>query len=518
MLDASARVRTIRLVGSGAVGLALIICTPWLGWWTLVLFLLSALNFLSIDRRMAHSKRPERVSVNAILITLALLATGVALSGGSTSPALAWLVLPAAMVAARFRAQVVIAGLVLTVAVILAVTVGLHPRATLHDPMPVIATLALLSAVVSIVCAMQSAELHQRSVATIDPLTGLANRRQLSHDLDSVLSQASIERPVRLLLFDLDGFKAYNDNFGHLGGDLLLTRLAGAFKRAVGARGCAYRLGGDEFCALLWTDTGEAMVEDCLRALSAEGDGFSITSSFGSVTLPEEAADPRLALQLADERMYAHKGSGRSSAGRQTRDLALRFLETAEPALHVHSSHVADLSEGVARRLGLVATELSDAVRAAELHDIGKVAMPYSLLHRAGPLDDHEWDLMRYHTIIGASILSAAPALAHVAAIVGSSHERYDGSGYPRGLAGAQIPVASQIVFVCDSFVAMISDSPFGEAKSEADALAELHKCAGSQFDPRVVDAFVEEYAARRAAQMQEQRLAAAPVAERSVV
>jgi two-component system, cell cycle response regulator len=502
VLDASARVRTIRKVGSGAVGVTLLISAPWLGWWTLVLFGLSALNLLSVERRMARSAHPERVSVGAILITLALLATGVALSGGPTSPALPWLTLPAAMVAARFRAQVVIAGLLLTVAVILIVTIGLDTHATLHDPVPVFTTLALLTAVVSIVCALQSAELYQRSEATIDPLTGLANRRQLAQDLDSVWSQATAERPVRLLLFDLDGFKAYNDNFGHLGGDLLLTRLASAFKRAVGAGGCAYRLGGDEFCALLWSDSGEAMIGDCLQALSAEGDGFSITSSFGSVTLPEEAPDPRLALQLADERMYANKDTSRASAGRQTRDLALQILAAHEPVLHTHSSHVAELTAGVARRMRLTGADLADAVRAAELHDIGKVAMPYSLLHKAGPLDDHEWKLMRHHTLIGASILSAAPALARVSEIVGASHERYDGSGYPRGLAGTQIPLASQIVFVCDSFDAMISERPFGEAKSELAALRELRKCAGSQFDPRVIDAFIAEHAARRAARL----------------
>ncbi len=499
VLDANARVRTIRKVGSGAVGVTLLISAPWLGWWTLILFGLSALNLLGVERRMSRSAHPERVSVGAIAITLALLATGVALSGGPTSPALPWLVLPAGMVAARFRAQVVSVGVALTVAVILVVTIGLDPRATLHDPVPVFATLALLIGVVSIVLALQSAELHQRDEATVDPLTGLANRRQLAEDLRAVWAKASAEHPVRLLLFDLDGFKSYNDNFGHLGGDLLLRRLAQAFKRAIGARGCAYRLGGDEFCALLWSGSGEAMVGDCLQALSAEGDGFSITSSYGSVTLPTEADDPQLALQLADERMYAHKDSSRASAGRQTRDLALQILAAHEPELHSHSAHVAELTDGVARRLGLAGTDLSDAVRAAELHDIGKVAVPYSLLHKAGPLDDHEWKLMRHHPIIGASILAAAPALARVAEIVGATHERYDGTGYPRGLAATEIPLASQIVFVCDSFDAMISDRPFGEAKSELDALRELRRCAGTQFDPRVVDAFVIEVAARRA-------------------
>jgi len=500
VLDANARVRTIRKVGSGAVGVTLLISAPWLGWWTLVLFGLSALNFLSVDRRMARSARPEWVSMGAILITLALLATGVVLSGGPSSPALPWLVLPAGMVAARFRPQVVAGVLTLTIALILLVTVGLHPRATLHDPVPAFMTLALLVGVVSIVWALQSAELHQRDEATVDPLTGLANRRQLAADLEAVWAQASVERPVRLLLFDLDGFKSYNDNFGHLGGDLLLRRLAQAFKHAVGAGGCAYRLGGDEFCALLWADGGEAMVGDCLQALSADGDGFSITSSYGSVTLPVEAEDPHLALQLADERMYAHKDSSRASAGRQTRDLALQILAAHEPELHSHSAHVAELTDGVARRLGLAGPDLSDAVRAAELHDIGKVAIPYSLLHKRGPLDEHEWKLMRHHPIVGASILSAAPALARVAEIVGATHERHDGSGYPRGLAGEEIPLASQIVFVCDSFDAMISDRPFGEAKSDVAALRELRRCAGAQFDPRVVDAFVTEHAARRAA------------------
>jgi two-component system cell cycle response regulator len=505
VLDANARVRMIRTVGSGAVGLTLVISTPWLGWWTLILFALSAMNLLSVDRRIARSSRPEWVSVNAILITLVLLATGVVLSGGPRSPALAWLVLPGGMVAARFRPQVVVVGVAVTVATILAVTLGFDPRATLHDPVPVFATLALLVAVVSIVWALQSAEMEQRGEATLDPLTGLANRRQLTEDLNGVWAKASGERPVRLALFDLDGFKAYNDTFGHLGGDMLLGRLARAFMRAVGEGGRAYRLGGDEFCALLWADSGEAMIGDCLQALSAEGDGFTITSSYGCVTLPDEAAETSLALQLADERMYAYKESGRTSAGRQTRDLALQILAAHEPELHSHSSHVAELVDGVARRLGLAGTELADAVRAGELHDIGKVAMPYSLLHKAGPLDHHEWELMRHHPIVGASILGAAPALARVAEIVGATHERYDGSGYPRGLAGAEIPLASRIVFACDSFDAMICERPFGEARTEIDALRELRKCAGSQFDPQVVDAFVAEYAARRAARLHPQ-------------
>jgi two-component system, cell cycle response regulator len=503
--DANGRVRMIRKVGSGAVGITLLIATPWLGWWTLLLFGLSALNFLSVDRRMATSAHPERVSMRAILVTLVLLGAGVVLSGGPKSPALPWLVLPAGMVAARFRPQVVIAGLVLTVLVILAVTLGVDPHATLHDPVPVLTTLALLAAVVSIVWALETAELHQRGEATIDPLTGLANRRQLAEDLAGIWHHSSAGRPVRLLMFDLDGFKAYNDTFGHLGGDLLLGRVSRALGQAVGGDGRAYRLGGDEFCALLWGACGEDMVTACTRALTEDGEGFSITSSHGSVMLPEEADGPDLALQLADERMYACKESSRASAVTQTRDLALQILAAHEPVLHEHSSHVAELTAGVARRLDVVGVELSNTVRAAELHDIGKMAIPYTVLHKGGPLDEHDWELMRRHPTIGASILGAAPALARVAEIVGATHERYDGSGYPRGLAAEEIPLAARIVFVCDAFDAMIAARPFGEAKSEAEALHELRVCAGSQFDPRVVDAFMAEHAARRHAQLEPQ-------------
>jgi putative nucleotidyltransferase with HDIG domain len=218
--------------------------------------------------------------------------------------------------------------------------------------------------------------------------------------------------------------------------------------------------------------------------------------------LPAEAGNPDQALQLADERMYACKESSRSSAVTQTRDLALQILAAHEPLLHEHSSHVAELTDAVARRLGVVGAELSNAVRAAELHDIGKMAIPYAVLHKAGPLDAHDWELMRRHPTIGASILGAAPALAKVAEIVGATHERYDGGGYPRGLAGAEIPLAARIVFVCDAFDAMIAERPFGEAMSEMQALRELGACSGSQFDPEVIDAFMAEHAVRREARL----------------
>jgi diguanylate cyclase (GGDEF)-like protein len=340
-------------------------------------------------------------------------------------------------------------------------------------------------------------ELHVQAMH--DPLTGLANRRQLAHDLDAVVRAASDDRQARLVVFDLDGFKAYNDAFGHHGGDLLLTRLARGLGAAAGHEGTAYRLGGDEFCVLFRDGADDAIVQRCLEGLSEAGEGFSIASSHGSVLVPREASDPDLAMQLADERMYSEKNSSRASAGQQTRNLALKVLSVQQPDLEQHSEHVAALVGGVATRLGMSESHVAELVRAAELHDIGKIAVPYAVLHKEGPLDDDEWEMLRRHATIGANILSAAPALAGVAEIVRHHHERFDGAGYPQGLSGTEIPLGSRILFACDSFDAMVSDRSYSPAMSEELALDELRRNAGTQFDPVVVAAFSAEHRAQRA-------------------
>ena len=252
VVDANDRVRTIRLVGSGAVGAALLIAAPWIGWWTLGLFALSALNFLNVDRRLRTSAHPERVSATAILITLVLLGGGVVISGGPSSPALPWLVLPAAMVAARFRPQVVVVGIVLTVCLILVVTLGVDPAATIEDPVPVIATLALLAGVVSIVWALQAAELHHRDEAILDPLTGLLNRHALAPRFVELSHQARLtHQPVCLLLCDVDSFKSVNDRYGHDRGDAVLRDIAYELRKRLRSFELVYRLGGEEFMVVL---------------------------------------------------------------------------------------------------------------------------------------------------------------------------------------------------------------------------------------------------------------------------
>ena len=331
--------------------------------------------------------------------------------------------------------------------------------------------------------AMLRASRHE---ARNDALTGLPNRRALQLDLEDALADAEAGIPSVLVLFDLDGFKHYNDSFGHQAGDALLVRLGGALERDLAAHGGAYRMGGDEFCALLrpGAEPIASMVDSAATALSEHGEGFSVTSSWGSVVLGEEARDPEEALRLADQRMYARKRSGRSSVGRQTTDVLLRALAERHPDLDGHSCDVALLAETTAQRLGLETEDVEAVRQAAQLHDIGKVAIPEAILHKPGALDDDEWAFMRRHSEIGERIIGEAPALSRVAAMVRASHERFDGGGYPDGLRGEDIPLGARIVAVCDAFDAMITERPYSAALTPEEAERELRDCSGTQFDP----------------------------------
>ena len=323
--------------------------------------------------------------------------------------------------------------------------------------------------------------------ARTDALTGLPNRRALMERLDWV------ERggwPAVLALYDLDGFKTYNDRHGHPAGDALLQRLATRLAAAMPRNGDAFRIGGDEFCVVVGTDDAEATLAAADAALREHGDGFAIAGSRGVVRLPDEVTDATHALVLVDQRMYEAKRGGRASAVAQTRDVLLRAVEERSPSLGGHVGDVAGLAVRVARTLGLSDEEVADVRAAAELHDVGKLAVPDAILDKPGPLNDEEWALMHRHTIVGERILLAAPALAGVAPLVRASHERWDGGGYPDGLIGEQIPLGARIVSLCDAFDAMVTDRAYRRAMSVQDALEELDRCAGTQFDPAVVRAF----------------------------
>jgi diguanylate cyclase (GGDEF)-like protein/PAS domain S-box-containing protein len=338
-----------------------------------------------------------------------------------------------------------------------------------------------------------------------DPLTGLGNRRSLIADLERGIAEATSARPLLLALFDLDGFKTYNDTFGHPAGDALLTRLARRLETVLEGCATAYRVGGDEFCVLSTAEDLHAVPQLAGEALAEQGEGFTVTASYGSVLLPVEASTATEALREADRRMYARKSSdSRSSAGRQSADVLLRILSERSPALGVHLDEVTALCDAVAERLGMPDADRSPLLQAASLHDVGKAAIPDEILNKPGPLDDDEWALVRRHTLVGERIAAAAPALLAASKLIRSSHERFDGNGYPDQLRGEDIPLGSRIIAVCDAYDAMVSDRPYRPKPLESEeALAELRRCAGAQFDAQVVRVFCEvlpEHELRRAA------------------
>ncbi len=324
-----------------------------------------------------------------------------------------------------------------------------------------------------------------------DALSGLPNRRALLDDLNDACHDGVATTPRVLAFFDLDGFKNYNDSFGHAAGDVLLRRLSLRLSRTVADQARVYRLGGDEFCMLTHdrSTLGELLLDHAVQALTEDGEGFHVRPSCGVVHIPSETTNAVDALRLADQRMYAEKNSREGSSRHQTRDVLVALVDEADPSLREHAHDVARLCHAVGTELGLSTPELDTLVKAAELHDIGKIAIPDQIRSKPSPLDDDEWALMHQHPVIGERILAVAAAMRPVAALVRSSHERWDGTGYPDRLAGQEIPLGARIIAVCDSYDAIVTDRPYSPAESPSAALDELQRHAGNQFDPTIVAA-----------------------------
>ncbi|HEY4278221.1 MAG TPA: HD domain-containing phosphohydrolase [Conexibacter sp.] len=326
---------------------------------------------------------------------------------------------------------------------------------------------------------------HTRLEAVTDSVTGLGNARRLVADLERVGAA-----PSTLVLLDLNGFKSYNDTFGHIAGDHLLARIGAALADGAGPTARAYRMGGDEFCVLLPADA--TITPSALAAHAAQrGDGFNVTAAYGVVALPAEARGANAALRLADERMYAHK-RGDGGRAQPVVDALAALLKAHEPSLYRHAAAVADLAEATARALRLSEPACREAVNAALLHDLGTMALPAAMA--SGKLgaghDDEERALVEHHTVFGARVIATTPELRGVAALVRSRHERWDGSGYPDGLAADAIPLGSRVVFACHAFDRLTSpNTDQAPARTRGEAIAVLRQWAGSSFDAAVVDA-----------------------------
>jgi diguanylate cyclase (GGDEF)-like protein len=373
--------------------------------------------------------------------------------------------------------------------------------------------------------------------ATIDPLTRIANRQTVLTRVEEELARAArYRRPLSLILVDLDHFKRFNDSHGHAAGDVILRHVAQLLAENVRAVDLAGRYGGEEFLIVLPetdADAAASLAEKLRRIVGGseirlpDNEVVAVTMSAGVAGGQGEVLRLDALIRDADAALYSAKALGRNQvyvfreigddgtvrrapitaeARSRAIDVGKAAMGAAQDALIATlagrpawggkpSTMIADASVALARAIDLPEGELERIRTASLLHDLGKLAIPEEILAKPGDLAASEWRVVTEHPKIGQVVLEQAGALRDAATIVLHHHEWYDGRGYPHGLAGGEIPVGARIVSIVDAYEAMVAGRPYRAAISHEEAIAELRRQGGVQFDPELVEVFAEVFA-----------------------
>jgi two-component system, cell cycle response regulator len=365
---------------------------------------------------------------------------------------------------------------------------------------------------------LEHALAEQERLAVTDGLTGLHNRRFFDELLTLETERATRHHSeVSLLVVDLDRFKQINDTYGHPAGDAVLVEAAARIRDTVRSSDVVARYGGEEFAVIL-SATGDELalataerIRQAIasRRISAGGHSVALTASIGVASMPLRATTKEELLRFADRALYRAKRLGRNQVQFDQGDDAVSYLvPDASPVIDYlqnladqidarqgpsnHSVEMSVLAAKIATKLGVDRAVAERAVLAARFHDIGKVAVPDSVLMKPGSLTEEEWHIVHQHPELGARLVRLSAEIRDVAPIIAAHHEWPDGTGYPLGLSGSQIPIEARILAVCDAWTAMRSARPYRRALSVEESLQQLRRGCGTQFDPQVVRALLE--------------------------
>ncbi|WP_371373408.1 diguanylate cyclase [Sporomusa aerivorans] len=329
-----------------------------------------------------------------------------------------------------------------------------------------------------------------------DPLTGLYNRACFEEEMKR--RERLQMTDTGIIVCDVDGLKMVNDSFGHAMGDTILQVISVILKLSFRSSDLVARIGGDEFAILLSCNSEEILKKKCttitekIRLYNADNPTVPISLSIGWAMNTQTPIDMIALFKKADNSMYREKLHRKNSARNIMVQALIKALEARDYITDGHSDRLQALIELLGRARGVPESAIADLRLLARFHDIGKVGIPDDILFKPGPLNEQEWEILRQHCEIGYRIASGVPDLVPIAKWILAHHEWWNGQGYPLGLSGEVIPLECRILAIVDGYDAMTSDRPYRKAMSADAALSELQKCAGSQFDPILVDLFIE--------------------------
>lgn len=336
---------------------------------------------------------------------------------------------------------------------------------------------------------------HIEYLSYRDYLTGLYNRRFYEEKL--IEYELTEDFPISLIVIDVNGLKLTNDAFGHEAGDRLLIKVSDCIKKSCIKENIMARIGGDEFVILMSNASPDdaahtiSLIETEVAKENIDNVPISISSGWASVQRKGESMESLF--KHAEDMMYRNKSAERNSLRHQSIQIIRQTLFEKSPREELHSKRVSELCMLIGAKMQMNASQIKNLQIAGLLHDIGKIGISNDILDKKGPLNEEEWKEIKKHPEISYNILSAVNDYGPLAEIILSHHERWDGAGYPNGLRGAEIPLKSRIIALADAYDAMISDRPYRKGMQEEEALEIIASEAGKQFDPDIVNIFLEK-------------------------